>query len=160
MIPAYSQNYTVNPYGGGGWWSIYPPNPGTVPAQPMPQTQPQPQQNQSAGLDGFAFVQGENAALAYIVPAGKTYLLIDTVEDRIYFKSADAYGRPSPLNDFWLTKTKPDAAPVPSETQAEETTAPEYVTREEFDALKEQFDVLAAKKTAGRPRKAEEGEAE
>lgn len=149
MIPAYGQNANQfgNAFGMPLWWGNQNTSSAVAPAQP-------PQQ--SSGIDGVAFVQGENAALAYIVPSGKTFLLIDTVEDRIYFKSADAYGRPSPLNDFWLTKTKPN--PAPTETTAEEKTAPEYVTREEFDALKEQFESLAARKS--KLKKAEEGDAE
>lgn len=154
MINAYPQN---NMYG-NAWWGIYPPYQ-TTPIAPQttysPQTQPQNTQP-TGGIDGVAFVQGENAALAYVVPNGKTFLLIDTVEDRIYFKSADAYGRPSPLNDFWLTKNKPEAS-AESEAKAEETPAQEYVTREEFDELKERLGALAGvtAKKAGRPRKEE-----
>ena len=146
MINAYPQNAAMNPgsFTGGyqwGQWGMTPP--------PVPQTA-QPQQ--TGGIDGVAFVQGENAALAYVVPNGKTFLLIDTVEDRIYFKSADGYGRPSPLNDFWLTKTKPEAKAEPSEEKPAE---PEWVTRQDFDELKAQVEALAAKKTPGRPRKEE-----
>ena len=151
MNSAYPQNQAWNPYG-------IQPQTNAYFQQNFPQNYqnpiPQPTQN-SGSVDGVAFVQGENAALAYVVPAGKTWLLMDTVEDRIYFKSADIYGRPSPLNDFWLTKTKPEApAPV------EEPPAPQYATLEDLNALKEEIELLKAKKTAGRPRKAEETEVE
>lgn len=153
MMAAYGQNQGLFSSGvsqvPGGW--------GGQAIQP----QPQPTRVQPTGVDGVAFVQGYNAALAFIVDPGKRILLLDTVEDRIYFKSADQYGVPYPLEAFWVTRDKPEPkveaapAPVPVETKA-----PEYVTREEFDALREQIETLAAKKSSGRPRKEIETEGE
>lgn len=142
MINAYPQNNVPGAYG-NAWWGIYPPNSTTPIASQSATTVPQTQPQQTGGIDGVAFVQGENAALAYVVPAGKTFLLMDTVEDRIYFKSADSYGRPQPLNDFWLSKTKPETAPVPAEQPA----APEYATKADIDELRGQIAELKAKKT-------------
>jgi len=142
MIPAYGQNQGIQQWNPG----VYPG--GTWGVNPAPLQQAQP-----PGIDGTAFVQGENAALAFVVPAGKTYLLIDTVEDRIYFKSADIYGRPSPLNDFWLTKEKP--APAPAQEEPEPVPAPEWAKKSDLDDLRAQVEALAAKKSPGRPRKEE-----
>lgn len=154
MINAYPQNNVPGAYG-NGWWGIYPQyQPMQYQQTATPQTQPQTQQ--PGGIDGVAFVQGENAALAFVVPSGKTFLLIDTLEDRIYFKSADSYGRPSPLNGFWLTKDKPE--PVQTTAQAEEPAPPEYATKADLDEIREQVAELRAKRTGGRPRKAEPAE--
>jgi hypothetical protein len=146
MIPAYAQNAQQTPgvfngYQWGQWGQT---------TAPMPQAQP-------SGIDGVAFVQGENAALAYVVPAGKTYLLIDTIEDRIYFKSADVYGRPSPLNDFWLTKDKPEAKPAPAPAEPE---TPEWATKADVDELRAQIEALTAKKAPGKSKKEPETEDE
>lgn len=149
MIPAYAQNQVPQAWNQLGAWGVNP--------APLPQTQP-------PGIDGVAFVQGYNAALAYVVPAGKTFLLIDTVEDRIYFKSADAYGRPSPLNDFWLSKEKPEpkeeAKPAPepeakAKRDEDEIAAQELATKDDIDELRAMIESLAAKKSPGRSRKEE-----
>lgn len=167
MISAYPQN---NLYG-NAWWGIYPPGPAMNPvmgaSQPAQQTNPIQQQaptQQTGGIDSVAFVQGYNAALAYVVPAGKTFLLIDTVEDRIYFKSADIYGRPSPLNDFWLSKEKPEpkeeakSAPEPeakAKRDEDDIAARELATKDDIDELRAMIESLVAKKSPGRSRKEE-----
>lgn len=146
MIPAYAQNQVPQAWNQLGAWGVNP--------APLPQTQP-------PGIDGVAFVQGYNAALAYVVPAGKTFLLIDTVEDRIYFKSADVYGRPSPLNDFWLSKEKPEQkgeakpAPEPEAKAKRDEDEPVPATKDDIDELRAMIESLAAKKSPGRSRKEE-----
>ena len=146
MIPAYTQNQVPQAWNQLSTWGVSP--------APLPQTQP-------PGIDGVAFVQGYNAALAFVVPVGKTFLLIDTVEDRIYFKSADVYGRPSPLNDFWLSKEKPEPkeeakpAPEPEAKAKRDEDEPIPATKEDIDELRAMIESIAAKKSPGRSRKEE-----
>lgn len=159
MINAYPQNNVHGAYG-NAWWGIYPPYQMT-PIAPQSVTsapQTQPQNEKPREINGVAFVQGEDAAITFIVPNGKTFLLFDTLEDRIYFKSADIYGAQFFLNDFWLTKTKPEPTQTQAPAQTETPAPPEYATKADLDEIREQVAELRAKRTGGRPRKAEPAE--
>lgn len=74
---------------------------------------------------GINWVQGENAAKSWYVPAGQTALLMDSEEMKFYLKSADASGIPLPLRVFAYSEVK----------EAPKTNDIEYVTKAEFDAL-------------------------
>ena len=74
---------------------------------------------------GINWVQGENAAKSWYVPAGQTALLMDSEEMKFYLKSADASGIPLPLRVFAYSEVK----------EAPKANDIEYVTKAEFDAL-------------------------
>ena len=75
--------------------------------------------------NGINWVQGENAAKSWYVPAGQTALLMDSEEMKFYLKSADASGIPLPLRVFAYSEVK----------EAPKSNDIEYVTKAEFDAL-------------------------
>lgn len=88
------------------------------------------------------WVQGEEAAKAYLVAPGSTVMLMDSEKQAFYLKSSDAQGMPLPLRVFDYTERGPRA---PQETPAP-TQGGDFVTREEFNALAARFDALMAKK--------------
>jgi hypothetical protein len=108
---------------------------GYQPIQPTPAPMPQTQGNPPAGSGGgITWVQGEAAAKAYPVGAGQSVLLMDSENALMYIKSTDQSGMPLPLRVFEYTEKREPHA----ETQnAKETTVPDYVTRAEFEAFKE-----------------------
>lgn len=99
----------------------------TVPSQyyyqpmaPIPQAQTQ---------EGLIRVTGVDGAKAYPVAPNGVVALFDADRDVMYIKSADAGGFPT-IRAFTFAPMQ-DAAPTP---------APEYVTRAEFDDLKEMIE--------------------
>lgn len=81
----------------------------------------QPYQQQAQ--QGIIWVQGEEAAKAYMVAAGNSVLLMDSEGSCFYLKSTDQSGMPMPLRVFDYTERTPKQAPAPAE----------YVTRKEFE---------------------------
>lgn len=100
------------------------------------------QLRQNAPATGFAWVQGEEAARAYMVAPGHKMFLMDAENDMFYFKSTDPGGMPLPLRvfDFKERQVQPKTEEPPRS----------YVEREEFDTFKEELKkaltALAAKK--------------
>lgn len=105
--PYYSQN---NLYG-ASYSPAY-----NVPAVPAPAP--------AAPASGLIWVQGENGAKSYIVPANSTALLMDSEAQRFYIKSVDGSGMPQPLRIYEYTEITAKQDSVP---------AAEYVTKAEFD---------------------------
>lgn len=99
----------------------------------------QPMQAQSGA--GIIWVQGEEAAKAYMVAPGNSVLLMDSEGTTFYLKSSDAQGMPMPLRIFDYTER---TAQKPA--QAATASTEEYVTRKEFDALAARLDALTAPK--------------
>ena len=101
-----------------------------------PQTLSQPAQQPN----GAIWVQGEAGAKSYIVAANNTVVLwdsekINSEKPVIYIKSADGQGVPS-MQAFELT-------PLDSAKPTENTE--EYITRDEFEVMKEQVHELVVK---------------
>lgn len=97
----------------------------TAPSQPYYQPMvpiPQPQ-------EGLIRVTGVDGAKAYPVAPNSVVPLFDADRDVMYIKSADAGGFPT-IRAFTFAPMQ-DAAPAP---------APDYVTRAEFDDLKEMIE--------------------
>ena len=82
-----------------------------------------PQQHQSP----IIWVQGEEAAKAYMVAPGNSVLLMDSEGSTFYLKSSDAQGMPMPLRIFDYTER---TAQRPAQAQMPQ--AEEFVTRSEF----------------------------
>ena len=92
--------------------------------------QPMPPSPQAAQQQGILWVQGEEAAKAYMVAPGATVLLMDSEGQSFYLKSTDPQGMPLPLRIFdYVERT----AQKPLERP--QIPAGEFVTRSEFEAL-------------------------
>lgn len=113
--------------------------PAQVPSQNLPTPQQQTQQS-----NNVIWVQGEDAARAYMCAANSSVLLMDSDANRFYIKTADASGMPLPLRIFDFEERV--QAP---KTAQKDTIIPnaEFVTRAEFDALSARLDALMPKKT-------------
>ena len=93
--------------------------------------QPAAQQPQQSPI---LWVQGEEAAKAYMVAPGATVMLMDSEAQTVYLKSPDAQGMPLPLGTFDYTERTAQKQPVPEQG--------EFVTRAEFDALSARLDEI------------------
>lgn len=101
----------------------------------MPMQQPQ---QQGAPI----WVQGEAGAKSFLVGPGQTVQLMDSEADVFYIKATDQSGVPLPLRIFdYKERTTGAQRPV----QAAQTTAVDYVTRAEFDALAAKIAGMTAK---------------
>ena len=100
------------------------------------QTAPQPI-NQ-----GLLWVSGEVGAKSYLVAPNSTVLLMDSDAQRFYLKSADGAGMPSmrifEYNEITNTPTSVVSAPNSHEKELDS----KYVTREEYEGLKRQYESI------------------
>ena len=104
-----------------------------LPSYTTPQFQTQqPQQ-------GIVWVQGEAGAKSYMVGAGQSVLLMDSDESCFYIKSADASGMPLPLRTFDYKERNTQQSGNAQIAHHDEV---DYVTRKEFDELKQLIDDL------------------
>lgn len=106
-----------------------------------PQMQaPTPQVNQ-----GLLWVSGEVGAKSYLVAPNSTVLLMDSDAQRFYLKSADNSGMPS-LRVFEYTEVTnvPQNAPQGSNLD-ENVLNGKYVTRQEYECLKRQYEIILNK---------------
>lgn len=87
--------------------------------------------------NGIIWIQGEAGAKSYLVAPNTTVALWDSESQTIYLKSADASGMPSIKTLDYTVRDR-----VQGEIRHENTSKVEFVTREEFDALKRQIEVL------------------
>lgn len=101
----------------------------------QPQQQPQQQPPQS----GLIWVQGEAGAKSYMVANGNSVLLMDSESQTFYLKSADASGMPSMRIFDYQERAQQKPAPVTAQA------VPEYVTRDEFNALAAKIETMTAK---------------
>ena len=106
------------------------------------QTIPQYQQPVNQGL---LWVQGVEGAKSYLVAPNTTVLLMDADAQRFYLKSTDGTGIPT-LRTFEYTEVSQNAL-QPSQSVPEDLDN-KYVTRTEYDALKQQYEDIIQKLTA------------
>lgn len=93
---------------------------------------------QQQAQSGINWVQGIDAAKAYIVAAGNSVLLLDSETQCFYIKSTDANGMPQPLRIFDYTERAADAtAHVSHET---------YATKDEVAELLERVKKLESRR--------------
>ena len=132
-------NYTQPPY--------YMPNlqmPQAQTQQPM-YSAPTPTTSNS----GLIWVQGETGAKSYLVAPGQTVMLMDSEDNRFFLKSSDNSGMPLPLRIFRYSEQiagEPQKTPL----NAPDNEAREFVTRDEFEALKAEINALSAKSSKGK----------
>jgi len=89
--------------------------------------QPAAQQPQQSPI---LWVQGEEAAKAYMVAPGATVMLMDSEGQSFYLKSTDPQGMPLPLRIFdYVERTAQKPLEQP------QISTGEFVTRREFEAL-------------------------
>ena len=108
--------------------------------QTIPQYQAQQPVNQ-----GLLWVQGVEGAKSYLVAPNTTVLLMDADAHRFYLKSTDGTGIPN-LRTFEYTEVSQNAL-QPSQSVPEDLDN-KYVTRTEYDALKQQYEDIIQKLTA------------
>lgn len=94
---AYNNGFPIN------YQQMYPQY--NYPQQTMtPVVQPQPVQAQSTTNDnGVIWVQGEAGAKSWVVPPGKSVMLMDSENSVFYIKTTDNSGVPLPLRIFDYT---------------------------------------------------------
>lgn len=103
---------------------------------------PQPQTQNQQINQGLLWVQGEAGAKSYLVAPNSTVLLMDSESSRFYLKSADGAGMPN-MRIFEYNEvlnTPPNALQAQSDGLKELDN--KYVTREEYDGLKRQYDAI------------------
>lgn len=102
----------------------------------IPQSQPQ-QINQ-----GLLWVQGEAGAKSYLVAPNSTVLLMDSEASRFYLKSTDGAGMPSlRIFEYNEVLNAPSSA-LQGQYDNEKELDNKYVTREEYDGLKRQYEAI------------------
>lgn len=117
----------------GGYYPYYAQNSNLTPNfASFTQNQPSNVQN-----NGIIWIQGEAGAKSYLVAPNTTVALWDSESQTIYLKSADASGMPSIKTLDYTVRDR-----VQGEIRHENTSKVEFVTREEFDALKRQIEAL------------------
>lgn len=89
------------------------------------------------------WVSGEAGAKSWIMGKGETVLLMDSESQVFYLKSTDQTGMPMPLRVF---DYKERATEAPQ--NAIMTAGAEYVTRQEYDELKELVNALRKEREA------------
>ena len=98
---------------------------------------PQPQVNQ-----GLLWVLGEAGAKSYLVAPNSTVLLMDSESSRFYLKSADGAGMPN-MRIFEYKEVMNTPQNLLKATYSNEKEMDnKYVTREEYDGLKRQYDAI------------------
>jgi hypothetical protein len=102
----------------------------------IPQSQPQ-QINQ-----GLLWVQGETGAKSYLVAPNSTVLLMDSENSRFYLKSADGAGMPNTRTFEYKEVLNTPANVLQGQYSNEKELNDKYVTREEYDGLKRQYDSI------------------
>ena len=107
--------------------------PSASPYMPL-QAPTTPQNAPQTSNSGIVWVQGENAAKAYPVASGQSVLLMDSEESVMYIKSTDQSGMPLPLRIFDYSERKSGTSQGHIGDISGTT---DYVSREEFNAFKE-----------------------
>ena len=115
--------------------------------QQMPMQQPMVQQMQTpTQINDMIWVLNENEATSYPVAPNNSVVLWDKNEPVIYVKSVNNQGMPSMrVLYFEERKTPPSNSSKNSPKAHECTCGDKFITKEEFNALKGDFERLTAK---------------
>ena len=103
----------------------------------VPQMVTQPQVNQ-----GLLWVSGEVGAKSYLVAPNSTVLLMDSDSSRFYLKSADNAGMPSLRIFEYKEVTNAPTTSVNAPNFDENVLNDKFVTREEYEGLKRQYESI------------------
>lgn len=103
-----------------------------------------PQYQQQPVNQGLLWVQGVEGAKSYLVAPNTTVLLMDADAHRFYLKSTDGTGIPN-LRTFEYSEVPPNALQVVQNVP--DNLDDKYVTRPEYDALKQQYTEIINKLT-------------
>ena len=120
-----------NSYGG---WGAQPSMTAPLYSPQIPQNFPNVSSNFSQG-SGMIWVQGEAGAKSYLVAAGNPVQLLDAERPVLYIKETGHDNVPRPLRIFEYKEITPVNEQAPQIGS---------VSREEYEALKEQIDKLTA----------------
>ena len=104
---------------------------------PQIQTVPQQQVNQ-----GLLWVSGEVGAKSYLVAPNSTVLLMDSDAQRFYLKSADNAGMPNLRIFEYKEVTSAPQNAVNAPNLDENVLHDKFVTREEYEGLKRQYESI------------------
>ena len=91
---------------------------------------------------GLLWVSGEVGAKSYLVAPNSTVLLMDSDAQRFYLKSADGAGMPSMRIFEYNEVTSTPQNSVIAPNKAEKELDDKYVTREEYEGLKRQYNAI------------------
>ena len=125
--------------------------PATYP-QYYPNADQAPQRAEAVGnaQSGIIWVQGEAGAKSYLVAPNTTVQLWDSESQTIYLKSADASGMPSIKTlDYTVRAEKQPSLELPGDTH-------NFISREEFNGLKDEISALQAEINGLKPRQKKE----
>lgn len=92
--------------------------------------------------NGLLWVSGEIGAKSYLVAPGTTVLLMDSEAQRFYIKSSDMSGMPV-LRVFEYSEVRPEAQKQP--LNVPENLNEQFVTREEYNEMRAQYEVILTK---------------
>jgi len=126
-------------YYGQQWYQPQMPMTSIGQQQFIPQQQLQQQSVPQQQDNSFIWVQGKEAAKAYLVAPGKDVLLMDSDNPYIYMKSTDVNGKPQKMKTYRLVEEFDDDD---VEIKSEDDESPEYVKKDEFDLLLKEFEDL------------------
>lgn len=101
----------------------------------IPQSQPQVNQ-------GLLWVQGETGAKSYLVAPNSTVLLMDSENSRFYLKSADGAGMPNTRTFEYKEVLNAPQKALQTQFDTSKELDNKYVTREEYDGLKRQYEAI------------------
>lgn len=105
----------------------------------VPQIQSIPQQQVNQGL---LWVSGEVGAKSYLVAPNSTVLLMDSDSSRFYLKSADNAGMPNLRIFEYKEVTNAPTTSVNASNLDENVLNDKFVTREEYEGLKRQYESI------------------
>ena len=100
-----------------------------VPQQPIA---PVIQTQSTVNDNGVNWVQGEAGAKSWVVPPGKSVMLMDSENSVFYIKTTDNSGVPLPLRIFDYTER---TAQNVSSAETTQTTNSQYVTKDELKEI-------------------------
>lgn len=151
----YYGGYTPYPYGGAVPDIL---NQFKTPYQP-PMPQPSMMTPATSG-DTMIWVLGEVEAQSFPVAANNSVVLWDKNNPTIYIKSASAQGVPSMRVLDFVERTPDTASRLPEKHECK--CGEQFVTKDAFEALKQEFEALSARlldtssKTASKSKRTEE----
>ena len=136
-------NYDPMGYQGGyfGGNNLYQQQLQPMQSRQMQMVQPMQTPNQAQYNNGsLIWVQGEAGAKSFFVAPNMTVMLMDSESEKFYLKSTDASGVPRPLRVFEYHEI------VDNQAKQENTQTviqnPDYVTKTEFDAFKDEINKM------------------